>query len=57
MTLGRGAPVGHGVDDGFDARELALVDFRIFGKILERTHLGACPRSFSSGPILRICLS
>src|SRR5216683_6561511 len=32
--------VGHGIDDGFDARELALVDFRILGKILERTHLG-----------------
>src|SRR5216684_3743320 len=28
-----------GVDDGFDARELAFVDFRVFGKILERTHL------------------
>src|SRR6266849_893946 len=32
--------VGHGIDDGFDARELALVDFRILGKILERTQLG-----------------
>ena len=30
--------VGHGVDDGLDARELALVDLRIFGKILQRPH-------------------
>jgi len=32
--------VGHGIDDGFDARELASSTFRIFGRFLERTHLG-----------------
>src|SRR5713226_7821110 len=31
--------VGHGIDDGFDARELALINFRILGKVLKWSHL------------------
>src|SRR5712692_4991601 len=31
--------VGHGIDDGFEALELALVDFGVFGQIRERADL------------------
>jgi len=40
-------------DDGFDARELALVDFRIFGKFWS-AHLGSMSTDLSSGPLANL---
>src|SRR5207253_10770162 len=38
--------VGHGVDDGFDAGELALVDLGILGKILKWSYVGVHDHDF-----------